>query len=187
MHGAQARDGAVRRPRGLDLARRLARPGDREAACDGLLRPRADAHRDVRRDRREVRRRRGARRLRCADRARGRCRACGAGGGRDRRVGRWRAARAGRDRGRGGRRRRGRLHLRDRRGAQRCGTAPAVRGARRDPHRPDRLRARRRSRDRAARRPAAQGLPRQLRGAESRLRAAADRPSVERRRSVRRP
>ena len=185
--GAEARDRALRRPRRLDLARHVERPRGGSTAGDRVLRPREGAHRGVRRHRREVRRRRRAGGLRCPDRARGRRGARRASGDADRRDRRRRAAGADRDRGgRGGRRGR-RLHVRDGRGAERRGAAPAVRRAGRDPDRPDRVRDDDRSdRRRAGDGTDAQGRPGGPRGSTRRVHGAADRPGRERDGAVRR-
>ena len=89
--GAQGRDRPLRRPRRLHVAGRAARPGGRARAALAVPRAAAVGARALRRDGREVHRRRGDGALRRADRARGRPRAGRAGGARDPRLGRGRA------------------------------------------------------------------------------------------------
>ena len=64
--GAEARNGALRRSRRLDGARRERRPGGRPLAAERVLRPGRALHHRARRHRREVRRRRRDGRLRRA-------------------------------------------------------------------------------------------------------------------------
>ena len=98
--GAKDRERSLRRPRRLHGAGRDARPGRRPCAARPLPRPYSIGARTLRRDGREVHRRRGDGALRRAGRARGRSRASGAGGACHPRLGR-RARRraAGADRG----------------------------------------------------------------------------------------
>ena len=76
-HGTQARHGPVRRPRRLDGARHRRRSRGRASPCPDVLRARLALRDDARRDRREVRRRRGDGGLRDPAGARGRRRARG--------------------------------------------------------------------------------------------------------------